>query len=651
MDTLLLNLLIGISFGFILFLLGTGLTLTMGLMRIVNLAHGAIYMVGGYAGLTVARYTHNFLLGILAAGICAGLIGLIMETAFLRRLYKRELSQVLLTIGFIYILTNIAQWIWGTIPQSGVVPEFLSGSIPIAGIKLPMFRIGVIVFGLLAALALWLFQDKTRTGAIIRAGMDNKEVTSALGINLKLVFTAVFALGTLIAGFSGLMGAPLMGIDLAAGWDTLLLAMMVVIVGGTGSIQGALAGGLLMGLVDSFGKAYFPSMAYFTMYLVLVIVLLFRPSGLLGRARLIQSSQQTSPTASSLNARYISAMKAPLNSNGTVWRAKFLSFLPYVAGILILIVLGLPKLLPAYFLSMLTQVIIYAIFAISLDLVLGYTGLISLGHAAFLGVAGYTVGIFMVRYGIDSFWLLMPLGIVASGIAAAIIGYFVLRVSGIYFLLVTLAFGQLLYVAAIQWRSITGGSSGLVGISHPNLGPPGFALTASGYYYLVFIVFVICFFLLLRISNSPFGKALVGIRENEQRMQSLGYNIWKLKYFAYILGGLFAGVSGVLLASFFGIIVPSNLAVTSSTSATLMVIIGGAGTLFGPVLGSFIVVILERVTSAYTPDRWPLVLGAIFVMCVMFVRGGFAIYLSNFWKRVRIRYSAPRIDEAGSVNQ
>lgn len=283
-DILLANFLIGTSFGCILFLLGTGLSITMGLMRIVNLAHGALYMVGAYAGLTVAKFSGSFVLGVLAGGICSGLIGLIMETCFLRRLYKQELDQVLLTIGFIYILTNLTQWIWGPIPQSGIVPSILSGSIPLGKIYIPIFRLAIIAFGIVAALSLWFFQEKTRVGALIRAGMDNKEMTMGLGINLKVVFSGVFALGAFIAGFCGLIGAPLLGINLGVGWEALLLAMIVVIVGGTGSVQGALAGGLIIGLVDAYGKAFFPEFAYFSMYIVLIIILLFRPSGLMGRA-------------------------------------------------------------------------------------------------------------------------------------------------------------------------------------------------------------------------------------------------------------------------------------------------------------------------------------------------------------------------------
>jgi branched-chain amino acid transport system permease protein len=298
------------------------------------------------------------------------------------------------------------------------------------------------------------------------------------------------------------------------------------------------------------------------------------------------------------------------------------------------LLLILPPFISTYYLGMLTKVLIFAIFAISLDLVLGYTGLLSMGHAAFLGVAGYTVGLLAVRMGIDLFWILVPAAILVSVVTAAIIGYISLRVSGIYFLL---AFGQLLSIVANKWFAVTGGSDGLVGILRPNIGIPGFTWTAAGFYYLVFIAFAICFVLLYRIVNSSFGRVLIGIRENEMRMRSLGYNTWALKYVAVIVSGAFAGVAGIFLAYFYGVMVPSSLALETSSAVMLMVIIGGPGTLFGPFLGSAIVVLIEHFALIYVPERWPLILGGIFVICVMLVRGGFARYFSRFWKTVKFQ--------------
>jgi branched-chain amino acid transport system permease protein len=283
MELLISAFVIGISFGAILFLLGTGLSLTMGLMKIVNLAHGAIYMLGAYVGLTVARFTNDFILGIIGGGIAAALLGILMEVGFLKRLYKRFSDQALLTIGFVYILINFVQLLWGPLTQSAFIPESLSGSVMISGMKIPVFRLATIGVGAIAAIGLWFFQEKTRIGAIIRAGMDNQEMTKGLGINLSVIFTGVFAFGAFIAGFCGLFGGQSLGVSLDVAWDGLLLSTAVVIIGGTGSIQGALVGGLLLGIADSYGKVFFPDVSIFTMYTVLIIVLVVRPKGLLGR--------------------------------------------------------------------------------------------------------------------------------------------------------------------------------------------------------------------------------------------------------------------------------------------------------------------------------------------------------------------------------
>jgi branched-chain amino acid transport system permease protein len=607
----------------------------MGLMRIVNMAHGALYMVGAYTGLAVAQWSNSFWIGLLAGAISTGIIGLLMEAAFLRRLYKQRQSQVLLTIGFVYILTNLVQWIWGSMPMGGITPDIFSGYVQIGKIGFPIFRLAIIGFGLVMAILLWLFQEKTRTGAIVRAGMDNREVTIALGINLKVVFTGIFALGAFVAGFCGLMGAPLMGVNLQVGWETLLLSMIVVIVGGTGSIQGALLGGLVIGLLDAFGTAFFPQFAYFVIYIALIVILLFKPSGLMGRGmgpqQTVDQLQSALPSKRGDQAQRID----PRTARTKPWQVYVRSLAPYFGVGLFLLIL--PSFLSTHYLGMVTKVLILAVFAISLDLVMGYTGLLSLGHAAYLGIGGYMVGILTVKLGVDLFWIVVPLTLLVSAGAAAVMGYISLRVSGTYFLLITVAFGQLLAVAATKWEPLTGGTSGLIGISPPNIGIPGFAWTFHNFYYLVLIVFFICFLVLYRIVNSSFGRALVGIRENEIRMRSLGYNTWALKYLAFIIGGVFAAVAGILFAYFYRAMVPDNMAIEMSASVLLMVIIGGPGTLFGPVLGAAIVVLISYVASIYIPERWPLMLGIIYVLCVMLVRGGFAHHLSRFWKVLSIR--------------
>ncbi|UCF73803.1 MAG: branched-chain amino acid ABC transporter permease [Deltaproteobacteria bacterium] len=284
MEQFIINLLNGLSYGMVLFLIASGMSVVMGAMNIINLAHGVLYMVGGYVGWTIAvQFGAPFVLGLLTGGLAAGLVGLAIERGFLRLLYKQPNEQVLLTFGFVYILTNLSLWIWGGWPRMPFTAKVLSGSVEILGKAYPKARLATILIGFILAIVLWWLQDKTRVGAMVRAGMDNKEMTMGLGINLERLFALVFFVASCIAGVAGVLGAQLLGVYNALGLEILLLALIVIIVGGVGSVQGALLGGILIGVIDAFGRALFPKLAMFTMYFTMIIILLVRPSGLLGR--------------------------------------------------------------------------------------------------------------------------------------------------------------------------------------------------------------------------------------------------------------------------------------------------------------------------------------------------------------------------------
>ncbi len=284
MDFWVLNLLNAICYGMILFLLASGISLIWGVMGILNLAHGALYMVGAYMGWFLAiQNGWNYWLAVLIAGLTVGLLGLMLERIFLRYLYKQLAAQMLLTWGFLYILTNLCIWIWGAATRPPFTAPILAHSFHIWGLTYPIARVAVILIGLIIVIGLWWLQDKTRAGAIIRAGMDDQEMTMGLGINVALVSTIVFFLGAFIAGFAGVIGAQLLGVSPMLGLEILLLSMVVIVVGGLGSVHGALLGGLLIGGIDTFGKALFPELAMFFIYLTMIIVLAVRPHGLLGR--------------------------------------------------------------------------------------------------------------------------------------------------------------------------------------------------------------------------------------------------------------------------------------------------------------------------------------------------------------------------------
>ena len=282
MDIFLAQFVNALSYAFLLFLLASGMALIFGTMGIINIAHGGLYVLGAYVGLTVFRYLDNFWLSALLAAVALGLVGLMLERVFLSRLYKLFAEQVLVTIGIAYIITNTALWVWGPLTWLGTKPAILSGSLSIGGFTLPAYRFGVILIGLVLYIVLWWLQDKTRIGARIRAGMDDKETTTGLGINYGLMATAIFTVGTMMGGLAGFIGAPIIGVNPELGIRILLLAFIVVIVGGVGSVHGTLLGSLTIGLIDNLGKAYFPDLAMFTIYLVFIIVLVVRPSGILG---------------------------------------------------------------------------------------------------------------------------------------------------------------------------------------------------------------------------------------------------------------------------------------------------------------------------------------------------------------------------------
>ena len=311
---------------------------------------------------------------------------------------------------------------------------------------------------------------------------------------------------------------------------------------------------------------------------------------------------------------------------------------PYLIAVVILV--ALPLVLQSYYLSVATMILIFGLFAMSLNVIFGHTGLNSLGHAAFFGTAGYVTGIAIVTYGVKSFWTSAPLGILGAAVTAAIFGIIALRVSGVYFLLVTFALGQLLWTVAEKWNSVTMGRSGFVGIPAPDLGLSFLDLESPvGFYYFVFVVFSVCYYLMARLHRSPFGYALQGIRERESRMRALGYNVWLYKYIAYIVAAVFAGMGGILYAHFNGSIAPSHVGFSTSALGMLMVILGGAGVLWGPVLGAALIILLQGFASLLVPARWPLILGALFVIGVMGFRGGIGLHMVKTVRRVFSRGS------------
>lgn len=289
----------GLQLGIFLFLVAAGLTLIFGIMGVINLAHGSLFMIGAYVAATVTRLTGSFTIGLLAALPAAALAGVLIEIIVIRRLYQRDhLDQVLATFGLILFINEAVTMIWGRTPLFLNVPSALTGSVEIIpGIPYPVYRIAIIAAGILVALLMWLIIARTRIGMLIRAGSTNREMVGALGVDIALLYTALFAAGAVFAGFAGAMAGPLVSVQVGMGEQILILAFVVIVIGGIGSIRGALVGAVLVGIVDTLGRAFVPDilklfmppaeadgvgagLASMMVYLLMAVVLVIRPSGL-----------------------------------------------------------------------------------------------------------------------------------------------------------------------------------------------------------------------------------------------------------------------------------------------------------------------------------------------------------------------------------
>lgn len=294
----------GLQYSALLFLLAAGLTLILGIMNVVNLAHGSFYMIGAFCAAAAVASTGSFFVAILAAVIGAGIYGLIVERLIISRLYHRDhLDQVLATLGVLMFTNALVTLVFGRNPPFVAIPGFLAGSVPLMpGLNYPIMRLAFIGAGVLVAVGLWLLIGKTRVGMLVRAGADDGEMVDALGINIRRLFMLVFTIGAFLCGFAGVMSAPLLAVEIGMGEKMLITTLVVIVVGGVGSVRGALLGSLLVGMTDAFGRAYIPlwisqllppqysdsvssSIVSASIYILMAIVLLVKPRGLIPAQR------------------------------------------------------------------------------------------------------------------------------------------------------------------------------------------------------------------------------------------------------------------------------------------------------------------------------------------------------------------------------
>ncbi|MFA7665018.1 MAG: ABC transporter permease [Burkholderiaceae bacterium] len=608
-----------------LFLVAAGLSLIFGVTRIVNFAHGSFYMLGTYVAWSLTERLGaglGFWPSLLVAALAVGLLGAIVEIVLLRRIYHvPELFQLLATFALVLVLRDAVLWLWGPEELLGPRAPGLSGSVTILGRQFPEYDLLLIVIGPAVLGLLWLLLTRTRWGTLVRAATQDREMVGALGVNQAWLFTAVFALGALLAGLGGALQLPREPANLEMDLHTIGAAFVVVVVGGMGSIPGAYLAALIiaelkaiciwLGVVELFGVTVsFSKLTLVVEFLVMAVVLIWRPWGLLGRPQ--GASRQTG------------AIEPPLRTGGR---------LALLAGVAVLAALAALPLLAQgspYLIVLAIDLLLAALFAASLHFIMGPAGLHSFGHAAYFGLGAYSAALLVRAAGVpmELALLLAPL---AAGAAGLLFGWFSVRLTGIYLAMLTLAFAQITWAIVFQWDDFTGGSNGLIGVW-----PAAWLADRSAYYYCTLVLVAAAVLMLRRMLFSPFGYAMRAGRDSPLRADAIGIDVKRVQWAAFTVAGAFAGLAGALFAFSKGSISPESLYVVKSIDGLVMVLLGGVQTLAGPLVGAITFTWLHD-TVARSIDYWRATLGAIILLLVLLFPQGLVGFARQLAVRLRLR--------------
>ncbi|MEG1970722.1 MAG: ABC transporter permease [Burkholderiaceae bacterium] len=604
MDLILAQWMTGLAHASTLFLVASGLTLIFGVTRVVNFAHGSLYMLGAYLGYTLASLAPATVAGffgaLLAAALVVAAIGVVIETTVLRRVYgSPEIFQLLATWGVVLVVQDLALSIWG--PQELFAPRApgFKGAIEIAGAYVPSYTLLLMAVGPLVALALTWLMQRTRWGVTVRACTQDREMAGALGINEPLVFTSVFALGAGLAGLAGALQIPRETVNLQMDLTIVVEAFVVVVVGGLGSIAGAFWAALGIGILHALGTWWLPQSTLVLVFVAMGAVLVLRPYGLLGRPEVLQ---------------HAGSAAAPLPFGPTSGLQRGLM------AVLALMAAVAPAVLGDYAQVLATEFAIAALLAASLHVFMSHAGIVSFGHAAFFGAGAYAAALLFKHGGASFAANLLAAPLLAAALAVAA-GLVILRASGVYAAMLSLALAQILWSGAVQWVGLTGGDNGILGVWPP-------FESKLVYYWLTLAIVLGSLFVLRRLALSPAGFAVRAGRDAPERAAAIGIDSRRLRLAAFVAGGLFAGLAGVLQAYFKGSVFPTTLAIPVSVDALVMVLLGGLNTLSGPVVGAVVYQGLLTEVVRLT-EHWRLLLGlSIIAMVVLFPQG-----LVGWWRQ------------------
>ena len=610
LDALLFQALNGLAGASGLFMVGAGLSLIFGVTRIVNIAHGSLYMLGIYIAYSIATKVGGglgFWGSLIIAPLLVAAIGALIEIALLRRVYQSpELFQLLATFALVLVINDATLWLWGAEDLLGPRAPGLRGAVEILGRNFPSYDLFLIAIGPLVLIALHLILAKTRFGRLVRAATQDREMVGALGVNQAMLFTIVFACGAFLAGLGGALQLAREPANLAMDLTVLGDAFVVVVVGGMGSITGAYLAAVIIaevkalcigiGVVNFGGfTVNFSKLTLVAEFLVMAVVLIVRPYGLLGRPQ--------------TPVRNPAEVEDPLRP--TPRALKMLGAAVLVA----LVCFPLLERISPYALVLGIDVLLAVIFATSLHFIMGPGGMHSFGHAAYFGLGAYGAALLVKFFALPMPAALMAAPIVA-GLGALLFGWFAVRLSGVYLAMLTLSFAQIVWAIVFQWENVTGGSNGVVGVW-----PTAPFNSRSVFFLLTLACAVVAVLLLRRMLFAPFGYAMRAGRDSALRAEAIGIDVKRVHWLGFAIAGTVCGIAGGLFAFAKGSISPETVAVGRSIDGLVMVLLGGIQTLTGPIVGASVFAVLQDTVMRQT-EYWRALLGAVILLLVLVFPAG-----------------------------
>ena len=627
MDFVFAQFLTGLAGAASLFLVASGLSVIFGVTRVVNFAHGAFAMLGAYVAYTLtARFSgpFGFWGGILGAAVLVALFGALVEMVLLRRLYRApELFQLLATFGLTLVFEDLVVLVWGPDDLLGPRAPGLAGAVDLFGQAVPSYDLLLIALGPVAFGLLWLLFHRTRFGVLVRAATQDREMVAALGVDGRWLFTAVFALGVFMAAFGGAVQLPRDAVNHTIDLRLIVDVFVVVVIGGLGSVGGAFVASILVSELDAFGILVLPGVSMMLVFVVMALVLVVRPFGLFGRP---QAPSRTVPEPG----------RRPW---GPLSRPARLGLAGLVAGAATLPLWGGP-----YLVTVGSEILIVVIFAASLQFLMSAGAMVSFGHAAYFGLGAYGAALAVARLGLP----MLPAigcGMLLALAGAALFGWFCVRLSGVYFAMLTLAFAQIAWSAAFQWTAVTGGDNGLLG-----LWPDAWAASPRSFFWLCLAMATASVAVIRALVFSPFGLGLRAVRDSALRAEALGLGRAPVQWAAFAVAGALAGLAGGLFVFLKGSVFPDSLGISTSVDGLVMVLLGGIGTVSGGVVGAVAYKALSVWLISQT-DWSKLVLGLVILALVLLCPSGIGGLASRFAPGRR-RPAAPAAGpalEAGGV--